>query len=54
MIVTISGFGNVDVNDKSFKSGSKGLYGNAKLTGKDGKRYQASVMLVEIGSKPKA
>lgn len=51
MIVTITGFGNVNVEDKAFKTGSKGLYGNAKLTAKDGKRYQASVMLVEIGSK---
>ena len=51
MIVTIPGFGNVDVNDKSFKTGSQGMYGNAKLTGKNGKRYQASVQLVEIGSK---
>lgn len=54
MIVTIPGFGNVDVNPKTFKSLSTGLYGNAKLTGKDGERYQASVMLVKIGSKPKA
>ena len=51
MIVTISGFGNVNVEEKSFKTGSKGMYGNAKLTGKDGKKYQASVQLVEIGSK---
>lgn len=36
-----------------FKSGSKGFRGNFKAA-IDGKRYQANINLVEIGSKPKS
>ena len=35
---------------KDFKTGSRGYYANAKLEF-DGKRYQAQIQLVEIGSK---
>ncbi len=35
---------------KDFKTGSKGFYGNTKIE-IEGKRYQAQVQLVEIGSK---
>lgn len=35
---------------KNFKTGSRGFYGQAKLA-IEGKRYQAQVQLVEIGSK---
>lgn len=35
---------------KEFKTGSKGYYANGKLE-IDGKRYQAQIQLVEIGSK---
>ena len=35
---------------KDFKTGSKGFYANGKLE-IDGKRYQAQIQLVEIGSK---
>jgi hypothetical protein len=35
---------------KDFKTGSKGYYANGKLE-IDGKRYQAQIQLVEIGSK---
>jgi len=38
---------------KEFKTGSKGYYCSTKLTTPDGKRYQVSCNLVEIGSKPK-
>ncbi len=38
---------------KDFKTGSKGYYGNTKIE-IEGKRYQAQVQLVEIGSKPKS
>jgi hypothetical protein len=38
---------------KDFKTGSKGFYANGKVE-IDGKRYQAQIQLVEIGSKPKA
>lgn len=35
---------------KEFKTGSKGYYANSKVE-IDGKRYQAQIQLVEIGSK---
>lgn len=35
---------------KDFKTGSKGYYANGKVE-IDGKRYQAQIQLVEIGSK---
>jgi hypothetical protein len=35
---------------KDFKTGSKGYYANGKMEF-DGKRYQAQIQLVEIGSK---
>ena len=35
---------------KEFKTGSKGFYANGKLE-IEGKRYQAQIQLVEIGSK---
>lgn len=38
---------------KQFKTGSRGLFGQAKLE-IGGARYQAQVQLVEIGSKPEA
>lgn len=54
----------VDINDnkgercglifakpKVFKTGSRGYYGIGKVE-IEGKRYQAQVQLVEIGSKP--
>ncbi len=37
---------------KDFKTGSHGFYGQGKLE-IEGKRYQAQIQLVEIGSKPK-
>ncbi len=37
-------------NEKTFSSGSKGFFGQGKIE-IDGKRYQAQVQLVEIGSK---
>ena len=36
---------------KGFATGSRGYYDNGKMV-IDGKRYQVSVMFVEIGSKP--
>ncbi len=35
---------------KEFKTGSKGYFANGKIE-IDGKRYQAQIQLVEIGSK---
>jgi hypothetical protein len=37
---------------KTFKTGSRGFYANGKVE-IEGKRYQAQIQLVEIGSKPK-
>lgn len=39
--------------EKTFKTGSRGYYGNGKIAIGE-KRYQVQVQLVEIGSKPKA
>jgi hypothetical protein len=36
---------------KDFKTGSRGFYANGKIE-IEGKRYQAQIQLVEIGSKP--
>lgn len=43
--------GVLEASPKQFKTGSTGFYGTGKIN-QDGKRYQTSVMLVEIRSKP--
>lgn len=40
------------VQPKVFKTGSSGFYANGKIE-IEGKRYQAQIQLVEIGSKQK-
>jgi hypothetical protein len=45
--------GEMLANEKQFKTGSRGFYANAKLD-IAGKRYQAQVQLVEVGSKAAA
>ncbi len=45
--------GKLVLNEKNFKTGSKGFYSNEKLT-IAGKRYQVQCQLVEIGSKQSA
>ncbi len=40
-------------NEKNFKTGSRGFYGQGKFE-IDGKRYQGQIQLVEIGSKKTA
>ncbi|MBI2883075.1 MAG: hypothetical protein HYY11_04085, partial [Candidatus Methylomirabilis oxyfera] len=42
--------GKLVANEKTFASGSRGYFGQGKIE-IDGKRYQAQVQLVEIGSK---
>jgi len=37
---------------RTFKTGSRGFYGQGKVQGTDGRRFQVSVNIVEIGSKP--
>lgn len=44
----------VPLDARQFKTGSKGFYGNGKVSDGNGKRYQATLILTEIGSKPVA
>ncbi len=44
--------GTMLINAKTFKTGSRGLFGQGKFE-IDGVRYQAQMQLVEIGSKAK-
>jgi len=41
------------LSEKQFKTGSRGFHAQGKIPF-DGKRYQANLMLIEIGSKPAA
>ncbi|HLN88677.1 MAG TPA: hypothetical protein VK253_01280 [Candidatus Binatia bacterium] len=43
---------NFILDKKDFRTGSKGYYGTGKMVA-GGKRYQISIQVVEIGSKPK-
>lgn len=37
---------------RTFKTGSRGFYGQGKVQGTDGRRFQVSINIMEIGSKP--
>jgi hypothetical protein len=39
------------LNEKTFKTGSRGFHGQGKMQIRD-KRYQINILRVEIGSKP--
>ncbi len=39
---------------KQFKTGSRGYYGQGKVQAADGRRFQVSINIVEIGSKGKS
>jgi hypothetical protein len=43
---------NFILDKKDFKTGSRGYYGTGKMV-VAGKKYQISIQVVEIGSKPK-
>jgi len=43
---------NFILDKKDFKTGSRGYYGTGKMVAA-GKKYQISIQVVEIGSKPK-
>jgi hypothetical protein len=43
---------NFIIDKKDFKTGSRGYYGTGKMVA-GGKKYQISIQVVEIGSKPK-
>ncbi len=51
--VNFGGDGTVMAKAHGFKTGSVGYRAMGKVTLRDGKRYQVSVQMVEIGSKPK-
>ena len=40
-------------NPKQFKTGSRGFYGQGKVEANDGRRFQVTINIVEIGSKGK-
>lgn len=42
----------ITMNEKKFKTGSRGFHGLAKIDLGGGLRYQGNFMLIEIGSKP--
>ena len=46
----VGGLVPANILERSFKSGSRGYHVSGKLE-LDGKRYQANIQLVEIGSK---
>ena len=50
---TFETFGDVLATEKTFSTGSRGYYGSGKIE-IAGKRYQVSLNIVEIGSKPQA
>lgn len=39
---------------RTFKSGSRGFYGQTKVQGAESRRYQVGITATLIGSKPKA
>ena len=43
---------NFILDKKSFRTGSRGFYGQGKMVA-GGKKYQINIQCVEIGSKPK-
>jgi hypothetical protein len=43
---------NFIIDKKDFKTGSRGYFGTGKMVA-GGKKYQISIQVVEIGSKPK-
>ena len=52
-IEVAGGSGTIIAEPKQFKTGSRGFYGQGKVQASDGRRFQVSVNIVEIGSKSK-
>ncbi len=42
----------ITAEPKQFKTGSQGFYGSGKIKGEDGRRFQVTINIVQIGSKP--
>lgn len=53
IVEVAGGAGTVVAERKQFKTGSRGFYGQGKIKATDGRRFQISVNIVEIGSKGK-
>jgi len=47
------GIGTIVAAPKQFKTMSRGFYGQGKVQAADGRRFQISTTIVEIGSKKK-
>jgi hypothetical protein len=52
-IEVAGGIAAIVAEPRQFKTGSRGFYGQGKVQGTDGRRFQVSVNIVEIGSKAK-
>jgi len=48
------GVGTIVAEPKQFSTGSRGFYGHGKVQATDGRRFQVSINIVEIGSKGKS
>jgi hypothetical protein len=44
----------ITAQSKQFRTGSRGFYGQGKVQAADGRRFQVTVNIVEIGSKGKS
>lgn len=43
----------ITAQSKQFRTGSRGFYGQGKVQATDGRRFQVTINIVEIGSKGK-
>ncbi len=43
----------ITAESKQFRTGSRGFYGQGKVQATDGRRFQVTINIVEIGSKGK-
>ena len=44
----------ITAQSKQFRTGSRGFYGQGKVQATDGRRFQVTINIVEIGSKGKS
>ena len=44
----------ITAQSKQFRTGSRGFYGQGKIQATDGRRFQVTINIVEIGSKGKS
>ena len=53
MVEVVGGSETIVAEPKEFRTGSRGFYGQGKIQGTDGRRFQVNISIVEIGSKKK-